>query len=146
MSSKVSTTKDGLPGVRWRVVLLAGVGVQVLTLTTITLTISLYAGFLAATTGRAPETSRLEPFSIMVGTWGSLMLPILLTAVAAAWVVRKAGTLAIRHGFLVGIVSALCGLAIGITFRGQLEALTVLFSLTVFTGCLGGSLRTHCTC
>ena len=136
--SKASATKSGLFGVRWQLILLAGAGAQVLTLIVITLVISLYAGILAATTGRAPDTSRMESFSVWVGTWGSLMLPLLLTAVTAAWAARKAGVLAVRHGFLVSAASALCGLAIGIAFRGTPGALATVFVLTVIAGCLGG--------
>ena len=127
-----------LAGVRWRWVLLAGVGAPAVTpLFFGTLVVS-YAIILRVLYHGPPDEGRMERFSAQA-SWAGNVLAVALTFVAASWVARRAGRPVTLHGALVGLVSGLVSLVVAFLFQGNLgpwEAVTV--PLAVGAGWLGG--------
>lgn len=127
--------------IRWGRVLLAGLVVSVLSLLVVTLVITAYGFILGIQTRGAPDQARIEQFANQVGPCGGPVLALLLTLVAAAWVARKVEAATSLHGVLVGLVVAIIGLIVPLTFGGMMGLLDLVwFVLTVAAGGLGGVL------
>jgi signal transduction histidine kinase len=134
----ISKLKSQLSGVQWRWVLLAGVGATVVVPALFGVLVLTYAAILAALAHGAPDRSPIEQFAAQ-GDWAAEVLVLVLTVIAASWAARKAGTQAVLHGVLVGVVSAFSGLVVGSFFDGApgpWEAARLV--LTVGAGWLGG--------
>jgi signal transduction histidine kinase len=104
--AKAFRLKAQLSGVQWRWVLLAGVAAPVMTLVLWVVVVMVYAAILAALARGAPDGERIGAFASQ-GQWAGRVLALGLTVGGASWAARRAGTLAVRHGVLVGLVSGL---------------------------------------
>ena len=77
---------------------------------------------------------------LLVTSWSTSILAILLTIGAAIWVGRKVEREAPLHGFLVGLVVALILLIISVGFGSPLLMALLTFDLNLAAGWLGGVL------
>ena len=122
---------------KWRRILVAGIGTCVAVFLVITLVATGYAFKLAFDVRGAPDQARIGQFAGHLGRSYWWVLQILLTVPAAAWAVRKVPRSPQLHGVLVGLVAAAAGFAIAFTVSVRTMA---GLALTVGAGWLGGAL------
>ena len=125
---------------KWRRILVAGIGTYVAVLLVITLVVTGYAFKLAFEVRGAPDQTRIGQFGEYLGRSCWWILQILLTVPAAAWAVRRVESSHQLHGVLIGLVVAATGLAMGFTMSIKTIA---EFALTVGAGWLGGAMAAH---
>jgi cytochrome bd-type quinol oxidase subunit 2 len=130
--------------IHWKRVLLAGIGVTVVTTALVFLVIGMYAMGLAMQAQGAPDNAKIEAFANQIGRWGTPLLAMLLTVAMATWVARKTEAAARLNSVSVGLIAAITGLIAGGLLGGTLDWLAVTaFVLTAAAGWLGGILGGH---
>ncbi|WP_132059214.1 hypothetical protein [Halorussus amylolyticus] len=86
-----------------------------------------------------PDQAAFGQWNAVLATWVFPALTILLTAAAAAWVVRSVEPqAALAHGFAVGLLAA----GIGLAFGAADSAMALRFVGTVAAGLVGAKLGT----
>ena len=120
---------------KWGRILLAAVAVPVADLLAITLVVTAYASNLAFKARGAPDQARITQFAEWFGRSSWFVIAVILTFLAAAWVVRKANHAPRRHGAVVGVIAGIITSFPGLTF--SLQTLGE-FAVTVAAGVLGG--------
>jgi len=129
-----------ISAVGWGWVLLAGAAVAVLTYVSLMVVGAFYGLVLwFVAEGQASYDQQLDRFVEIMAVWGTPVMLSLLTIPAAAWVVRKAGTAAVVHGVLVGLVSAIGVEAVGLIFGLPSLGELVRSFVTLGAGWLGGT-------
>lgn len=125
-------------GIHWKRIIVGGLAPHVISIALLVVAIIAYTILVALGTGGEPDQSSLNQFNTLFGTQLFPVVTILLTAVAAAWVVRKVDQQrAIVHGFVVGFLVAVIGLAFG-----AFDLMMVIrFVITVAAGVLGAKLQ-----
>jgi signal transduction histidine kinase len=97
-----------------------------------------YVVILAAQAHGPPDQDRIAGLASQAD-WAAPVMTLALTVVAASWAARKAGSQAILHGALVGVVSGICGQLIGSIFDGAPELWQLPTSLlSTGAGLVGG--------
>jgi hypothetical protein len=124
--------------IRWKRIVVGGLAPHVLSIALLIVAIITYTILVAFGTGGEPDQGSLDQFNTLFGTQLFPVVTILLTIVAAAWVVRAADQQSIiAHGFVVGLLVAVIGLAFG-----ALDLMMVIrFVITVAAGVLGAKLE-----
>lgn len=123
---------------KWRRIIAGGIAPHALSIAVLVAAVVGYTLVLAFGTGGEPDQGALQQFNTAFSTWIFPLLTILLTAVAAAWVVRRADPdTAAAHGFTVGLIVALIGLAFG-AFDATMA---VHFVSAIAAGVLGAKLE-----
>jgi signal transduction histidine kinase len=137
-AASLSKQRHQLAGVHWRWVLVAGVAAPIVTVALWVLLVALYALSLGILSHGPPDRARIAQFGAQ-GAWAVPVLALVLTVVAAAWVVRRVGVRAGLHGALVGAVSGVGSLVAWSPFHGRpgLWGLATV-ALSVGAGWLGG--------
>lgn len=122
----------------WKRIIVGGLAPHVISITLLIVVIIAYTILVAFGTGGEPDQGSLDQFNTLFGTQLFPVVTILLTVVAAAWVVRKADQqMVIAHGFVVGLLVAVIGLAFG-----ALDLIMAIrFVITVAAGILGAKLE-----
>ena len=127
--------------IHWKRVLLAGMGITLLTTVLIFLVIGMYAMALAVQAQGAPDDAKIEAFANQIGQWGTPVIALLLTVALATWVARKTEAAARLNSIFVGLIAAITGLIVGVLLGGALDWLAVtVFVLTLAASWLGGIL------
>jgi len=123
---------------RWKRIIAGGIAPHAISIGLLVVVTVGYTFVLTFRTGGEPDQGSLQQFNVLFGTQLVPLLTILLTVVAAAWVVRRVGSDTITlHGFSVGLLVALIGLAFG-----AFDWITVVrFTSTVVAGILGAKLE-----
>lgn len=126
-----------ISGMKWKRIAVGGIAPHAVSLGLLVLAIIVYSVVFAFQAPRAGNQASLDQFTVLVSTQVVPVLTILLTIVAAAWVVRtvEPGTTTL-HGVLVGVIVA----GIGLTFGVLDIVMMVRFVLTVLAGWLGARL------
>ncbi len=125
---------------KWRRILVAGIGTYVAVLLVITLVVTGYAFKLAFEVRGAPDQTRIGQFAEYMGRSLGWVLQVLLTVLAAAWAVRRVESSHQLHGVLIGLVVAATGFVMGFTMTLRTIA---EFALTVGAGWLGAAMAAH---
>ncbi len=123
---------------RWRRIVAGGIATHVLSMVVLVVVIVGYSFFGASGAGGRPNEMALQQFGT---TSGALLFPaltILLTVLAAMWVVRRVDPeTATSHGVGVGVVVGLLGLAFGALDGTML----IRFITSVVAGVVGAKLQ-----
>ena len=128
--------------IQWKRVAVGGIAPHAVSLGILVLAIIGYSFVSAFQKPRTANQAALDQFTVLVSTQVVPVLTILLTIVAAAWVVRvvehETTTL---HGVLVGLIVA----GIGLTMGAFNEMMLIRFILTILAGWFGARLgrRSH---
>ncbi|MEW6403908.1 MAG: hypothetical protein AB1649_19105, partial [Chloroflexota bacterium] len=93
----------------WKRVLLAGIGITLLTTVLIFLMIGVYAMALAVQAQGAPDNAKIEAFANQIGQWGTPVIALLLTVILAIWVARKTEAAIRLNSIFVGLIAAITG-------------------------------------
>jgi hypothetical protein len=127
-----------LTNMQWKRILAGGIAPHALSIGLLVVAIVAYTFLLAFGTGGEPDQGSLDQFNTVVGTQLFPIVTILLTIPAAAWAANKADPkVATMHGFAVGFLVAVIGLAFG-----ALDLLMgVQFVITIIAGILGAKLE-----
>ena len=123
--------------VQWKRIIAGGIAPHALSIGLLIVAIIAYTFLLAFGTGGEPDQASLDQFNTVVGTQLFPVVAILLTIPAAAWAATKADPKeATMHGFAVGFLVAVIGLAFG-----ALDLMMgVRFVITITAGVLGAML------
>lgn len=122
---------------RWKRIIAGGVAPHALSIGLLIVAIIAYTFLLAFGTGGESDQASLDQFNTVVGMQLFPLVTILLTIPAAAWVANNTERkVAMVHGFAVGLLVAVTGLAFGALdlMRG------VRFVVTIAAGVLGAML------
>lgn len=122
-------------GLRWRLILLAGMLILFFTIVSVATVIALYSAYVytiePADTLR--NTQLIEQFAAPAGNYGSLIFNLIWTYGLSSWVMRRAGTAVSLHGFLIGTLSGLGRILQAFLFAsGELPSLTLPLLFTLF--------------
>jgi fructose-specific phosphotransferase system IIC component len=127
-----------LSEIRWNPVLRAAAVSILITFVAIFLIVTAYASLLAIQARGAPDTDQIAVFGDQVGTWGGVIIGFIVTALAGRWAARKAGSQALMHGLMVGVVVAGVGLVSSLVLGGGVDLLS--FVVSISGGLVGGVL------
>jgi uncharacterized protein YqgC (DUF456 family) len=121
----------------WKRIAVGGIAPHAVSLGVLVLAIIVYSFVFTFQTSGASNQVSLDQFTILVSTQVIPVLTILLTVVAAAWVVRTVEPeMTTLHGILVGVIVA----GIGLTFGALDVVMLVRFVLAILAGWLGARL------
>lgn len=127
-----------LPDLQWKRIVAGGIAPHLVSVGALVLTIIAYTLLVVFGTGGGPDQVSLQQFNSVVGTQLFPLVTVLLTAVAAAWVVRHVDPeTAVVHGLAVGVLAGLVGFAFG-AFD---VVMVIRFVATVTAGVLGAKLH-----
>jgi hypothetical protein len=135
-----SPVETGGGRMSWRRVAFAGVGSAVLTVTIVYVVFHLFGIMAGATTGDVTGGEGAFTATQQVTGWATLIIGLILTFLAALWVVRETVEKPLLQGFWVGLIAAflIVGPLIGF-LGGEIGGLTVAtFLLTLGAGVLAG--------
>lgn len=120
--------------VHWKRIIVGGIAPHVVSIALLIVAIIAYTILAAFVTGREPDQGLIHLLNTLLFPIGT----VLITIVAAAWAVRRVDQqMALAHGFAVGLLVAVIGLAFG-----ALDLLMVArFVITVAAGILGAKLE-----
>ena len=133
-----SGRRGTLDGVRWRLVLTAGAGAGILPQL---LLYPLTYGYIltSALLSQSIDAEQARQFGLMMGLWGQPVIQMLLCALAASWVARRAGEAPMAHGLLIALVSVVAGQVAGLVYGGfSVDGLTKYLALGLAGGLMGG--------
>jgi len=121
--------------IKWRRVILTGIGAYIASILLITLIVTGYAFRLAFQARGAPDQAKIALFAERLsGSWGLISI-LIVTFWAAVWVARRGTPAAAIHGGLVGGVVAVLAFIVGHT----LSVRTLIdFAATEAAGWVGG--------
>lgn len=127
-----------LADLHWRRIVAGGIAPHAISIVGLVVAIFGYTLLVAFGTGGEPDQGSLRQFNTVFGTQLFPLAVVLLTVVAAAWVVRRVDPdTAMAHGFAVGVLAGLFGLAFG-AFD---VTMVIRFVATVAAGILGAKLE-----
>jgi len=133
-----SSRVGALNGVRWQLILAAGVVVGVipqLLLYPVTYGYILASALLT----QSVEPEQARQFGLVMGLWGLPLVHMLLAAFAASWVSRRAGETPVAHGVLVALVSVVVGQAVGLIYGDlSMDGVVKYLALGLAGGLVGG--------
>lgn len=123
--------------IQWKRVAVGGIAPHAVSLGLLVLAIIIYSFVFGFQSPRTANQASFDQFTVLVSTQVVPVLTILLTIVAAAWVVRavEPGTTTL-HGILMGVIVA----GIGLTFGALNVVMVMRFVLTILAGWLGARL------
>lgn len=124
--------------VHWKRIIAGSIAPHALSIGLLIVAIIAYTFLVAFGTGSEPTQGSLDRFNTVIGTQIFPIVTILLTVPAAAWVDNKVDPKAtMTHGFAVGFLVAVIGLAFG-----ALDLMMgVRFVITILAGILGAKLE-----
>jgi hypothetical protein len=129
-------------GIRWRRVVIAGLVVIALSFLVLMAITTVYAFGLAFQARGAPEQSAISQFAAAISVKWLPWIEIVSTLVVAAALARKAQGSSVIQGVMIGVFSAVLGLAVPLAFGAHLGLRHAVFVvLAMGAGCLGGFLR-----
>ena len=122
---------------QWKRILAGGIAPHAISIALLVVAIVGYSLVAAFATGGEPDPGSMQQFTTVSGTQLFPVVTILLTAVTAGWVARRAAPdTATLHGAAVGVLAGLFGFAFG-AFDATM---IVRFVLTAGAGVLGARL------
>jgi hypothetical protein len=129
-------------GIRWLRVPIAGLAVIALSFLVLIAITTVYAFGLAFQSRGSPEQSAISQFAAAISMKWLPWIEIVSTFAVAAALARKAQGSSVIQGLMIGVFSAMLGLAVPLAFGAHLglrHAVFVVFATGA--GCLGGLLR-----
>ena len=125
--------------IRWLRVIGAAFAVVASSFLILMAVVVVYAFVLAFRARGAPDQNAINHFAAWVSPRLMPWLDMLLTLAVALRVAQKAENAFVIHGFLIGILAGLLGLAVTVAFGGRLGLRNLLVALAVMgLGWLGG--------
>jgi hypothetical protein len=124
--------------VHWKRIIAGGIAPHALSIGLLIVAIIAYTFLVAFGTGSEPAQGSLDRFNTVIGTQIFPIVTILLTVPAAAWVANTVDPkAAMTHGFAVGFLVAVIGLAFG-----ALDLMMgIRFVITILAGIFGAKLE-----
>jgi hypothetical protein len=121
-------------GIHWKRIVVGGIAPHVISIALLIVAIIAYTILAAFGTGGEPGQGTIHQLNTLLFPLST----ILITLVAAAWVVRRVDQrMALAHGFAVGLLVAVIGLAFG-----ALDLMMAIrFVITVAAGIIGAKLE-----